>query len=119
LAAFKQLCEQHRDSTHDKTRSLAREFLNDWEAFWVVLQYPFLPLTNNEAERALRHWVIARQISQGTRTEQGTRAFGLLASVIETCRKRKILPWPYLAKVIAERRKGNPAPSFASAALAA
>ena len=119
LAAFKQLCEQHRDSTHDKTRALAREFLNDWEAFWVVLQYPFLPLTNNEAERALRHWVIARLISQGTRTEQGTRAFGLLASVIETCRKRKILPWPYLAKVIAERRKGNPAPSFASAALVA
>lgn len=119
LAAFKQLCEQHRDSTHDKTRSLAREFLNDWEAFWVVLQHPFLPLTNNEAERALRHWVIARLLSQGTRTEQGTRAFGLLASVIETCRKRKILPWPYLAKVIAERRKGNPAPSFASAALLA
>lgn len=119
LAAFKQLCEQHRDSTHDKTRSLAREFLNDWEAFWVVLQYPFLPLTNNEAERALRHWVISRLISQGTRTEQGTRAFGLLASVIETCRKRKILPWPYLAKVIAERRKGNPAPSFASAVLVA
>ena len=35
-----------------------------------MLQYPFLPF---EAERALRHWVIARQISQGTRTEQGTK----------------------------------------------
>lgn len=119
LAAFKQLCEKHRDSTHDKTRALAREFLNDWDAFWIVLKHPYLPLTNNEAERALRHWVVARLISQGTRTEQGTRAFGLLASVIETCRKRKILPWPYLAKIIAERRKGNPAPSFASAALLA
>lgn len=119
LAALKQLCEKHRDSTHEKTRALARELLNDWDAFFIVLKYPFLPLTNNEAERALRHWVIARLISQGTRTEQGTRAFGLLASVIETCRKRKILPWPYLAKIIAERRKGNPAPSFASAALVA
>jgi len=29
------------------------------------------------------------------------------------------LPWPYLAKVIAERRKGNPAPSLASAAISA
>ena len=119
LAAFKQLCERHRDSEHEKTRALAREFLLDWDAFWVVLKYPYLPLTNNEAERALRHWVIARLISQGTRTEQGTRAFGLLASVIETCRMRKILPWPYLAKVIAERRKGNPAPSLASAAISA
>ncbi len=114
LAAFKQLCEQHRDSKHEKTQALAREFLNDWDAFWNVLKYPHLPLTNNEAERALRHWVISRLISQGTRTEQGTRAFGLLASVIETCRRRKILPWPYLATVIAERRKGNLAPSLAS-----
>jgi transposase len=49
-----------------------------------VLDHPGLPLTPNEAERALRHWGIARCI--GTRTPQGTRAFALLASVIETCR---------------------------------
>lgn len=116
LEAFRQLCEQHRLSEHDKTKALAREFLNDWDAFWIVLEHPYLPLTNNEAERALRHWVIARLISQGTRTQQGTRAFALLASVIETCRKRRVLPWPYLARVIAERRKGNPAPALASLA---
>jgi hypothetical protein len=40
----------------------------------------------------------------------------LLISVIETCRKRKHLPWPYLAQVIAERRKGNPAPAMLAAA---
>ena len=89
---------------------MAREFLNDWEAMWVVLKYPWLPLTNNEAERALRHGVIARRVSYGTRTPQGSRAFALLASVIETCRKRQLTPWPYLAHVIAERRKGSPAP---------
>jgi hypothetical protein len=61
--------------------------------------------------------LIARMISQGKRAAQGTRAFGPLASVIETCRKRKILPWPSLAEVIAERRQGNPAQSFASVAL--
>jgi hypothetical protein len=65
---------------------------------------------NNEAERALRHWVIARRIGMGTRTPQGTRAFALLASVIETCRKRGVSPWPYLAEVIRQRRKGLPAP---------
>jgi len=116
LDAFRRLCEKHQDSTHAKTRALAREFLNDWEAFWIVVAHPYLPLTNNEAERALRHWVIARLLSQGTRTEQGTRAFALLASVIDTCRRRHILPWPYLAKVIAERRKGNAAPPLPAAA---
>ena len=110
LAQFKRLCEANRDSAHKKTCELAREFLNDWDAIWIILKYPWLPLTNNEAKRALRHWVILRRICQGTRTPQGTRAFGLLASVIMTCSKRDIVPWPYLAQVIAQRRKGNPAP---------
>ena len=69
-----------------------------------------------EPNRALRHWVIARRLSQGTRTEQGSRAFALLASIIDTCRRRNLLPWPYLAKVVAERRKGNPAPPLPAAA---
>ena len=116
VEAFRRFCEQHRDSRHEKTRALAREFLNDWEAVWIVVAHPYLPLTNNEAERALRHWVIARLLSQGTRTEQGSRVFALLASVIDTCRRRNILPWPYLAKVIAERRKGNPALPLPAAA---
>ncbi|MCP4697785.1 MAG: transposase, partial [Gammaproteobacteria bacterium] len=56
LAEFKALCEQYRDCEHKKTRELAREFLYDWDAIWRVLEHPELPLTNNEAERALRHW---------------------------------------------------------------
>lgn len=116
LDDFRALCERHHDCGHEKTRALAREFLNDWEAIWIVLAHPHLPLTNNEAEQALRHWVINRRISHGTRTEQGSRSLALLASVIETCRKRGILPWPYLAQVIAERRKGNPVPPLPTAA---
>jgi transposase len=110
LVAFQRWCEQHRDSEHEKTRQLAREFLNDWEAIWSVLAQPDLPLTNNLAEQCLRHWVIARRISFGTRSPQGSRAFAVLASVIETCRLHKVSPWPYLAQVIAARRKGEPAP---------
>jgi transposase len=116
LERFKALCNAHRDCLHEQTRALAREFLNDWDAIWTVLQFPSLPLTNNVAERALRHWVFARLISHGTRTDRGTRSFGLLASVIDTCRKRGISPWPYIAHVIAERRKGNPAPPLPQAA---
>ncbi|MCP4695370.1 MAG: transposase [Gammaproteobacteria bacterium] len=110
LAEFKALCEQYRDCEHKKTRELAREFLYDWDAIWRVLEHPELPLTNNEAERALRHWIIDRRISHGTRNRQGSRVVGLLASVIETCRRRGISPWSYIAEVIAQRRKGNPAP---------
>jgi hypothetical protein len=110
LAQLKILCERHRDQPHDKTRQLARELLNDWDAIWQLLAFPELPITNNVAERALRHWVIARKLSYGTRTHQGSRAFTLLASVIDTCRQRGVSPWPYIAQVIAERRQGNAAP---------
>jgi transposase len=110
LQALLEHCLRLADCPHAKTRALARELLNDWDTFWVVLDHPELPLSNNEAERALRHWVIARRIGMGTRTPQGTRAFALLASVIETCRKRGVSPWPYLAVVIRQRRKGLPAP---------
>ena len=112
LAELFTACVENADSKHEKTRALARELLNDWDTFWVVLDHPELPLTNNAAERALRHWVIARRISHGTRTPQGTHAFSLLASVIETCRQRGVSPWPYLAAVVSQRRKDLPAPAL-------
>lgn len=110
LDQFQVNCKKYYDSTHEKTRSLAREFLYDWDAIFCVLAHPELPLTNNEAEQALRHWVILRKICHGSRTKQGSRVFAILASVIDTCRKRCISPWEYLAKVIYECRKGNEAP---------
>jgi hypothetical protein len=115
LAQLQTACEQHRDHEHEKTRQLAREFLNDWTAIWQVLAYPNLPITNNVAEQALRHWVIARKISHGTRTVEGSHAYTLLASVIDTCRQRGVLPWPYIAQVIAERRQGKVAPPIPQA----
>jgi transposase len=112
LNALLDLCIEHAEAKHEKTRALARELLNDWNTFWIVLDHPELPLTNNLAERALRHWVIARRISYGTRNPQGSRAFTLLASVIETCRLRGQLPWPYIAEVLRQRRQGNAAPAL-------
>ena len=112
LADYRATCESLRDSTHEKTCALAREMLNDWEAIFQVLTHPHLPLTNNEAERALRHWVILRGICLGTRTENGTRLFAILISVIETCRVRQQSPWIYLAEVIRHRRAGLPVPKL-------
>ena len=77
---------------------------------WVTLDHPELPLTNNAAEQALRHWVIAPRISHGIRTAEGSRAFALTISVIETCRQRGASPWPCLAEIVRQRRKGLSAP---------
>ena len=52
-----------------------------------------LPPTNNEAERALRHAVIARNIGFCPRTHEGSLADSSLLSVIETFRLRDLNPW--------------------------
>jgi hypothetical protein len=109
LDALHATCTRHLGHAHAKTHALAIELLNDWEAIFRVLQYPERPLTNNAAERARRHWVIARRIMMGTRSDTGSRVFALLASVIDTCRQRGHTPWPYIAGVIAERRMGRTA----------
>lgn len=108
LAALRAACERRQDITHPQTHALAVELLNDWEAIFQVLAHPELPLTNNEAERALRHWVILRKLSLGTRTAVGSRVVALLASVIDTCRQRGHAPWRYLERAIADRRAGLP-----------
>ena len=67
------------------------ELLNDWAVIFQILSHPGLPLTNNDAERALRHWVILRKLSLGT-APRWLAGFALLASVIDTCRQRAMHP---------------------------
>lgn len=112
LKNLRKVCEEMSASSHKKTQELGREFLNDWEAIFRVLEYPAWPLTNNEAERALRHWVIMRKVTQGTNSEQGSRALALFASVFVTCRLRKSSPLLYLRDVIKMRRQGNDVPKL-------
>jgi len=110
LRAFRTRCEATQDHPHAKAHALAVEPPNGWEAVFAVLSNPFWPLTDNEAERALRHWVILRQIGPSTRTPRGSRDFALLASVIDTCRRRTAhgpSPWEYLQTAITRRRQGS------------
>jgi transposase-like protein len=110
--SFRRILEQHRDDPHEKLRAVVREFLLDGDVILRPLSDPTLPLTNNEAERALRHHVIARRISHGTRSELGSRAYALLASVIDTCRRRGAVVLDFLGSVIAAARNGLALPSL-------
>ena len=106
LARLKRACNLGSEEKHSKLRALAKEILNDWDAVVAFVKNPELPPTNNDAERALRHAVISRRISFGTRTTEGSRAYTALLSVIETCRLRNQDPWQYIAQTIALGRKG-------------
>lgn len=51
-----------------------------------------IPATNNSAERALRHSVIARKISGGTRSAQGSETKEILSSLFGTWDARELNP---------------------------
>jgi len=119
IKRLRHLCEAHQMDDHPALRSVVREFLYDWKVILRPLAEPHLPLSNNAAEQALRHWVISRYISHGTRSEQGSRAFALLASLIETCRRRGASAWQYLGTVIAAARKGSQLPAIPAIPAAA
>ena len=114
IRSLQGVCDLGKKVKHKKLKALAREILNDWDAVVAAVNNPDLPLTNNSAERALRHAVIARRISYGTRTHEGSIANSCLLSVIETCRLRQVNPWEYISSVIKLARKGLSPPLLPS-----
>jgi transposase len=55
LDDYRCACERVEASVPtDKARKLVVEMLSDWDVIFTILDNPHLPLTNNEAERALR-----------------------------------------------------------------
>lgn len=62
----------------------------------LVLDFPEVPLDNNEAERALREYVVKRKISNGTRTSIGTQAWEVFLALVDTCRKQGVNFYRYL-----------------------
>lgn len=69
----------------------------------VVLDYPFVPLHNNGTESIIRLPVRKRDISNGTRSENGRTAWANMLSLEDTCRKLDISFYAYLQ----DRFSGN------------
>ena len=87
----------------------------------LVLEHPELPLHNNPAELAARTMVQRRNISYATQTEQGTKAWDIFMSLVDTtcklgisffeyirdriCQVKNI---PFLGTIIREKSSSNP-----------
>jgi len=54
----------------------------------LFLDYPIVPIHNNQAERDLREFVIMRKISGETKSQQGDRSIERHLSVIQTAKKQ-------------------------------
>ena len=74
---------------------------------WTFLEDPNVTPTNNSSERSLRHRVIWRELSFGTRSERGNRFVEILLTVIETCPQRKHFVAKFVRNAI-ETQKPEP-----------
>jgi hypothetical protein len=110
-------CETESEAIND----LLKNSKSRREGLLRVLDYPWLPLHNNDSERDIREYVKKRKISGSTRSALGRKARDTFASLKKTCGKLGVCFWDYLrdrvggysqikplAEIIAERARASP-----------
>jgi transposase len=95
-----------------KTAGTCRELLAGEAHLGTFVRVEGIEPTNNDAERALRHGVIARKTSGGTARESGGRFVERMLSVVATCRQQEISVLDYLTRCDQAHLDGQPAPSL-------
>jgi hypothetical protein len=82
------------------------------EKLLKVLDYPHIPLHNNDSERDIREYVKRRKISGSTRSAAGRQARDTFTSLKKTCRKLGLSFWKYLQDRIGVLGKIPPLPAI-------
>ena len=86
------LCRPFRDDPMATQAKLCRRIERHIKELFVFVAEPEVPPDNNAAERSLRHLVVSRKVSGGTRSEQGTDTKMTLASIFGTWRAQGLNP---------------------------
>jgi transposase len=107
------LLEQGARGRHQRTANFCAGLLEEYDALWTFCDVKDIeiPLTNNAAERALRHAVIMRKVQLGTQSEQGNRWVERILSIRETLRLQDRPVLDYLIRAATAAHHGQPAPS--------
>ena len=106
-------------SQRSMTKNTCAELLELEPAMWLFLEKPGVGMTNNDAERALRHAVLLRRVSFGSQSEAGARTMARLLTVVMTLRSRGESVHKYLMEASRAMHEGRPAPSLLPAEAAA
>ena len=74
--------------------------MNHWDGLTKFLKDAKIPLTNNEAERAVRQSVMGRKNFYGSRSINGADVASVLYTVIESCKKVELDPKAYILMAV-------------------
>ena len=112
-ARIQALLEQGARGRYERTANFCQGLLDEFEALWTFCDVHDIqiPLTNNAAERALRHAVIMRKIQLGIQSEHGSRWVERILSIRETLRLQDRPMLDYLIRAATAARHGQVAPS--------
>ena len=80
--------------------------------YFHFLEDPMVEPTNNLAERELRHCVIDRRITQGTRGEAGQRWCERIWTVLATCARQNRDAFAFVSESVRTYYAGEPQPSL-------
>lgn len=89
---LRHLCQPFHDDPVAPQRGLCQRILRHLPELFVFVGLPDVPPDNNDAERSLRSLVVARKISGGTRSSQGSATKMTLASLFATWRLQGLDP---------------------------
>jgi transposase len=93
MADLLEVCQPYLADERAPPALLCRRIAKQLDALFVFVLDPAVPATNNAAERSLRHLVVSRKISGGTRSRAGTEDKLALASLFTTWRLRGLNPY--------------------------
>ena len=96
-------------STEDSPERQTYDLSQDYFRFMVA---PGVAPTNNHSEQQIRHCVIDRRITQGTRGEPGQRYHERMWTAIATCKKQNRNFFTCLLQSITAQLHNTPAPSL-------
>jgi transposase len=78
-----------------------------WPELTAFLSDLSIPLSNNDAERALRHVVMGRKNFNGSKTINGADTAATIYTVIESCKKVGLQPSQYLKYLVTRNWYGD------------
>lgn len=68
-----------------KLKTIKQSLAQNAENYFTCLLQPGIPADNNKAERGLRHIVLKRKISYGSKSQKGADTMGVLCSTLLSC----------------------------------
>jgi len=89
-----------------------KDILDHRSAMWTFVREPGVEPTNNNAERALRAFVLWRKASFGSQSDRGCRFAERIMTVTHTLRKQKRHVLSYLTLACQAALRGEPVPSL-------